>query len=69
MLESGIGSNTAPFFRVSSRAKGETRRTTRIVSNYLLQSGSFSALNYPSTRGGYRRNVQSTEREGDSVVL
>ena len=69
MLQRRIGGNTAPLFRISSRAKGETRRTTRIVSNHLLQSGSVSALNHPSTRRRYRRNVQSTEREGDSVVL
>ena len=69
MLESGIGSNTAPLVRISSRAKGETRRTARCVSNHLLQPGSLSALDHPLTPGRYRRKVQLTQREGDSVVL
>ena len=69
MLQRCIGGNTAPLFRVSGRAEGETRRTARCVSDHLLQPGSLSALNHPLTPGWYRCKVQLTEREGDSVVL
>jgi len=69
MFQRRIGGNTAPLFRVSGRAEGETRGTARCVSDHLLQSGSLSALNHPLTPGRYRRKVQLTQREGDSVVL